>query len=160
MAAESQEISALPRESLAEVTVGLPLARNGPWADVAAANSRLATGSHSSANPHGSSGEVGPIGPTSIPPNMAAEEPLPPQPFSVESMSGLLAPPRLMTHGGSRTSVIRLHVENLLRPRRLLVSSWPVETRRLASPTAAVLVGTVLKSLAFRMGGTRGRVAQ
>ena len=58
---------------------------------------------------------------------VAGEEP--PRLYSVDSMLGLCAPPRLTTHGGSRMSVIRLHVENLLRPRRLLALSWPVETR-------------------------------
>ena len=77
-----QEISApSPRElpQLVKPPNGFPLAKKGPRAAVAAASSRHATGSRSSANPHGSSNEVGHTGPTSSPPIMAAEAP-PPRP--------------------------------------------------------------------------------
>ena len=90
----------------------------------------------------------------------AAEGVVPLRPFSVVSMSGLSAPRSLTTHGGSQTNVIRLQWWSLLRPARLMVISWPVETRVQASLTAAVLQGTVLKFLAGRVGGPRGRVAQ
>ena len=71
-------LCAPPRPSV-EVNVGFPLAKNGPKTDVAADSARHATGSHSSENPHGSSGEVGHTGPTLIPPKTAAER-SPPRP--------------------------------------------------------------------------------
>ena len=81
---------------------------------------------------------------------------VPPRLFSVDSMLGLCAPPRLTTHGGSRMSVIRLHAVRCPPPRWLLVLSWPVETH-LAAPlkrrVVAARFGTVLKSPA-----SRGRV--
>ena len=90
---------------------------------------------------------------------MVAEGVVPLLPYSVVSMSGLSAPRFPTTLGGSRTNVIRLQWWSWLRPARLMVISWPVETRE-ALTTAAAPLETLLKSLAGRVGGPRGRVAQ